>query len=63
MTFGPIDLIALEFPGNRFKGEILPDLLDLVEREVIRIYDLVIVTKKLFEKVIGGRGDAASAGS
>ncbi|MGE5601747.1 MAG: DUF6325 family protein [Nitrososphaerales archaeon] len=45
MTLGPIDFIALEFPGNRFKGEILPDLLDLVEREVIRIFDLVIVTK------------------
>jgi uncharacterized membrane protein len=46
MTLGPVDFIALEFPGNRFKGEILPDLLDLVEREVIRIYDLVIVTKR-----------------
>ena len=45
MTLGPIDFIALEFPGNRFKGEILPDLFELVEREVIRIYDLVIVTK------------------
>ena len=45
MSLGPIDFIALEFPGNRFKGEIVPDLLDLVEREVIRIYDLVIVTK------------------
>ncbi len=45
MTLGPIDFIALEFPGNRFKGEILPDLLELVESEVIRIFDLVIVTK------------------
>jgi hypothetical protein len=45
MSLGPIDFIALEFPGNKFKGEILPDLFDLVEREVIRIYDLVIVTK------------------
>jgi hypothetical protein len=45
MTLGPIDFIALEFPGNRFKGEILPELFDLVERDVIRIYDLVIVTK------------------
>jgi uncharacterized membrane protein len=45
MSLGPVDFIALEFPGNRFKGEIVPDLLDLVEREVIRIYDLVIVTK------------------
>lgn len=46
MSLGPIDFIALEFPGNRFKGEILPDLFDLVEREIIRIYDLVIVTRE-----------------
>ena len=32
MTYGPIDFIALEFPGNRFKGEILPDLLELVDQ-------------------------------
>ena len=32
MTLGPIDFIALEFPGNRFKGEILPDLFELAER-------------------------------
>ncbi len=47
MSLGPVDFIALEFPGNRFKGEIVSDLLDLVEREVIRIYDLVIVTKRV----------------
>lgn len=46
MSLGPVDLIALEFPGNRFKGEIVPELIDLVEREVIRIYDLVMVTRK-----------------
>lgn len=45
MSLGPVDFIALEFPGNRFKGAILPELFELVEREVIRIYDLVIVTK------------------
>ena len=45
MTFGPIDFIALEFPGNRFRGEILPDLLELVDKEIIRIIDLVIITK------------------
>ena len=45
MTFGPIDFIALEIPGNRFKGEILPDLLELVDKEIIRIIDLVIITK------------------
>ena len=45
MTFGPIDFIALEFPGNRFKGEILPDLFELADKEIIRIIDLVIITK------------------
>ena len=45
MTLGPVDFMALEFPGNQFKGEILPDLLELVDREIIRIFDLVIVIK------------------
>ena len=45
MTLGPIDFIALEFPGNRFKGEILPDFLELAGRGVIRIIDLVIILK------------------
>jgi hypothetical protein len=45
MTFGPIDFIALEFPGNRFRGEILPDLLELVDKGIIRIIDLVIIMK------------------
>jgi hypothetical protein len=45
MTLGPIDFIAMEFPGNRFKGEILPNLFELVDREIIRIIDLVIIMK------------------
>ena len=45
MTLGPIDFIALEFPGNRFKGEILPGLFELVEKEIIRIIDLVVIMK------------------
>jgi uncharacterized membrane protein len=45
MTYGPIDLIALEFPGNRFKGEILPEMFDLVEKGIIRIIDLVVIMK------------------
>ena len=45
MTYGPIDLIALEFPGNRFRGEILPELFELVEKGIIRIIDLVVIMK------------------
>ena len=52
MTYGPIDLIALEFPGNRFKGEILPELFDLVEKEIIRIIDLVVIMKDQGEIIV-----------
>ena len=52
MTLGPIDFIALEFPGNRFKGEILPDLFELVDKGIIRIIDLVIIMKDQDGQVI-----------
>jgi hypothetical protein len=45
MPPGPVDFIALEFPGNKFKGEILPDIFELVDRGVIRVFDLVIIMK------------------
>jgi len=45
MALGPIDFIVLEFPGNRFKGEILPNLFELVDQGIIRIIDLVIILK------------------
>ncbi len=45
MTIGPVDFIALEFPGNNFKGEILPDIFELVDKGIIRVFDLVIVLK------------------
>jgi hypothetical protein len=42
---GPIDLLALEFPGNRFTGAGLRELHALVAAGTIRIIDLVLVTK------------------
>jgi hypothetical protein len=42
---GPVEFIVLGFPGNRFKGEIVPALADLVESETIRIIDLAFVKK------------------
>jgi uncharacterized membrane protein len=45
MTLGPIDFVALEFPGNKFKGEILTDILELVQDGIIRIIDLVVILK------------------
>jgi hypothetical protein len=45
MTYGPIDFLALEFKGNQFKGEILPELLELVQKKIVRVVDLIIVQK------------------
>lgn len=37
---GPIDYLAVEFPGARLTGEGLSALLDLVTRGIIRVLDL-----------------------
>jgi len=42
---GPVEYIVLAFPGNRFKGEIVPALAELVDNETIRIIDLAFVRK------------------
>ncbi|KOV02363.1 hypothetical protein ADK91_20420 [Streptomyces sp. XY511] len=42
---GPVDYLVVEFPGNRMTGEGLPLLVDLVDRGIIRILDLVFVRK------------------
>jgi Family of unknown function (DUF6325) len=42
---GPIDYLVVEFPGSKFNGKIAPALIDLVDRGVIRVLDLVIVKK------------------
>ena len=50
---GPIDYIVVEFPGNRMTGEGLPLLVDLVDRGIIRILDLVFIRKELDGSVTG----------
>ena len=37
---GPIDYLALEFPGARLTGEGLAILVDLVDRGIIRVLDM-----------------------
>lgn len=50
---GPIDYLVLEFPGNRMTGEAFPLLVDLVDRGVFRILDLVFVRKEIDGSVVG----------
>jgi hypothetical protein len=42
---GPVESIIVEFKGNRFRGEIVPELRQAVERGIIRIMDLTFVKK------------------
>jgi hypothetical protein len=50
---GPIDYLVLEFPGNRMTGEAFPLLVDLVDRGIVRILDLVFVRKDIDGSVVG----------
>ena len=43
---GPVDYLVVEFPGSRMTGEGLPLLVDLVDRGLIRVLDLVFVKKE-----------------
>jgi uncharacterized membrane protein len=42
---GPIQMLCVAFDGNRFKGEILPELDRLKQERIIRIIDLLLVRK------------------
>lgn len=46
MTFGPIEFLVVRFPGNQFRGEIVPALVELVESGAVRIIDLVFVFRE-----------------
>jgi hypothetical protein len=45
IEMGPIDYVVIEFPGSKMTGEGMPLLVDLVDQGVIRILDLVFVSK------------------
>ena len=43
---GPIDYLVMEWPGDQpVTGEVMPRLLDLVDRGIIRILDLAFIVK------------------
>ena len=46
MEIGPVDVLVVEFPGNKFSGAIVPALLDLVRAGTVRVLDLLFVYKE-----------------
>lgn len=42
---GPVQILTVAFEGNRFRGEILPELERLKRAGIVRIVDLLVVRK------------------
>ena len=45
MSIGPVEYIAIAFPGNKFSGAIIPAIKELQDSGTIRVLDLVIISK------------------
>src|SRR6478736_6364392 len=44
-SLGPVQLIALAFHQPTFDGSVLRELIDLVDRELIKVLDLMVIHK------------------
>jgi hypothetical protein len=42
---GPIDYVVLEWPGRQPRGEVVPMIIDLVDRGIIRVLDVALMVK------------------
>ena len=58
MSIGPVEYLIISFPGNQFRGEIVPALADLIESGTIRILDLVFIKKDADGTVVSFEYDA-----
>ena len=43
---GPIDFVLMEFPGDKFTGEMAEEIANLLEAGIIRLYDVLVVRKE-----------------
>jgi len=42
----PLEYALIEFKGNKFTGKIVPELLDLADRGIVRFVDIVFISKE-----------------
>jgi hypothetical protein len=45
MTLGPLEYLVVGFEGNRFTGQILPELRAAHDKGIIRVIDLLLILK------------------
>jgi hypothetical protein len=52
---GPVDFVVVEFPADRadFSGQIAAELSRLIDRDVVRVLDLILLKKELDGSVEG----------
>jgi hypothetical protein len=55
---GPVDYVVLEWPREQPKGDVVPMILDVADRGIIRILDIAFVTKDSAGEVAGLEMDA-----
>jgi len=46
MLESPLEYALIEFKDNKFSGKIVPELLDLAERGIVRFVDIVFISKE-----------------
>jgi hypothetical protein len=46
MSVGPVELVVLAFPGNQFKGEIIPAIQEVVDAGTVRIIDILFAIRE-----------------
>ena len=45
MTFGPIEMLMIRFPGDQISGDLVPAMSELVNGGLVRIVDLLFIRK------------------
>jgi len=51
--YGPVQILVVGFGTTTFQGEILPELQKLKERDLVRLIDLVVVSKDDDDEITG----------
>lgn len=44
-VMGPVDYLMIRFPGNKFTGKLAPEVARLQREDIIRVIDLVLISK------------------
>ena len=52
-VMGPVDYIVVEFPDGKVQRDVLPRVVELVDRGTVRILDLAFLRKEADGSVVG----------